>query len=111
MRYLSYTMPAGRGQPLPPRLRALRRCVGAADGGRWPGSGDELRLRFHPGRLPALATRCKRDLLVLVDGWSKCCRGRTKHAMIFPSPSAHGEPCYNPERGKAQVAASVSRGL
>jgi hypothetical protein len=35
------------------------------------GSGDELRLLFRAGGLPALKPGLKRDFLLLVDGWAK----------------------------------------
>jgi len=35
------------------------------------GSGDELRLRFPCGRLPALPAGWRRDFLLLVEGWAK----------------------------------------
>ena len=51
------------------------------------GSGDELKLRFDPAKLPALPSGWKRDFLVFVDGWSKDADANTAFAeSVEPLP-------------------------
>jgi tetratricopeptide (TPR) repeat protein len=58
------------------------------------GSGDEIRLRFDPSRLPALRPDWKRDFLVLVDGWSKDADANTAHADSVEPLPFHGMSGY-----------------
>ncbi len=99
--------PAAMWNPVPglyTRYGSVRELLAAADD-RFVimASGDEIRLRFDPGRLPALAAGWKRDFLVLVDGWSKDADANTAfgdsveplpfHAMSrYPYPAAERFP-------------------
>ncbi|MBV9502685.1 MAG: tetratricopeptide repeat protein [Acidobacteriaceae bacterium] len=51
------------------------------------GSGDELKLRFAAGNLPALPEGWKRDYLLLVDGWAKDADANTAYSeTVLPLP-------------------------
>ena len=67
------------------------------------GSGDEVRLRFAAGGLPALPAGWRRDFLLDVDGWAKDADANTAfaesveplpfHAMsAYPYPAAERFP-------------------
>jgi hypothetical protein len=58
------------------------------------GSGDELRLRFDPGPLPALPAGWKRDFLVFVDGWSKDADANTAFGDSVEPLPFHGMSQY-----------------
>jgi len=58
------------------------------------GSGDELRLRFDPSRLPALPTGWKRDFLVYFDGWSKDADANTAYGDSVEPLPFHGMSGY-----------------
>src|SRR5262249_49170151 len=61
------------------------------------GSGDEIRTRFSPRRLPALPAGWKRDFVLLVDGWAKdadpnTAFGDTVEPLPFHSMSSYPYP-------------------
>jgi hypothetical protein len=58
------------------------------------GSGDEIRLRFDPSRLPALPVGWKRDFLVMVDGWSKDADANTAFGDSVEPLPFHGMSRY-----------------
>jgi hypothetical protein len=58
------------------------------------GSGDELKLRFPAGDLPALPDGWKRDFLLRVDGWAKDADANTAFSQsVLPLPF-HGMSAY-----------------
>lgn len=58
------------------------------------GSGDEIRMRFFAGGLPALPAGWKRDFLLLVDGWAKDADANTAFSQsVLPLPF-HGMSRY-----------------
>jgi hypothetical protein len=77
------------------RYGSVRELLAAADD-RFVimGSGDEIRLRFDPARLPALAAGWKRDFLVLVDGWSKDADANTAFGDSVEPLPFHGMSRY-----------------
>ncbi len=99
--------PAAMWNPVPglyTRYGDVRELLAAADD-RFVimASGDEIKLRFDPSRLPPLAPGWKRDFLVLVDGWSKDADANTAfgdsveplpfHAMSrYPYPATEHFP-------------------
>jgi Flp pilus assembly protein TadD len=58
------------------------------------GSGDELRLRFVTGNLPALPAGWKRDFLLMVDGWAKDGDSNTAFARTVTPLPFHGMAAY-----------------
>jgi hypothetical protein len=58
------------------------------------GSGDELRLQFPAGRLPALASGWTRDFLLLVDGWAKDGDANTAYSQTVTPLPFHGMSQY-----------------
>ncbi len=51
------------------------------------GSGDEVALRFDPGRLPPVPAGWRRDFLLLVDGWAKDADANTAFSQsVLPLP-------------------------
>ena len=58
------------------------------------GSGDELRLRFGTGNLPALPAGWKRDFLLMVDGWAKDGDSNTAFARTVTPLPFHGMAAY-----------------
>jgi hypothetical protein len=51
------------------------------------GSGDELKLSFPAGNLPALPQGWSRDFLLLVDGWAKDADANTAFSQsVMPLP-------------------------
>ena len=90
--------PAAMWNPVPglyTRYGSVRELLAAADD-RFVimGSGDEIRLRFDPARLPALAAGWKRDFLVLVDGWSKDADANTAFGDSVEPLPFHGMSAY-----------------
>jgi tetratricopeptide (TPR) repeat protein len=90
--------PAAMWNPVPglyTRYGDVRELLSAADD-RFVimGSGDEIRLRFDPRRLPPLASGWKRDFLVLVDGWSKDADANTAFADSVEPLPFHGMSRY-----------------
>jgi len=58
------------------------------------GSGDEIRMRFAAGALPALPAGWKRDFLLKVDGWAKDADANTAFSQsVLPLPF-HGMSSY-----------------
>jgi len=103
--------PAAMWNPVPglyTRYGSVRELLAAADD-RFVimGSGDEIRLRFDPTRLPPLPAGWKRDFLVLVDGWSKDADANTAYGdSVEPLPfhGMSGYPYPNTERFPADPA-------
>ncbi len=63
------------------------------------GAGDELRLLFPVGRLPALPAGWKRDFLLFVDGWAKDGDANTAYSQSVEPLPFHGMSQYPyPER-------------
>ena len=65
------------------------------------GSGDELKLEFPAGALPALPAGWSRDFLLLVDGWAKDSDANTAFSTsVLPLPfhGMSGYPYGNQER-------------
>ena len=58
------------------------------------GSGDELRLTFSAGSLPALDSGWKRDFLLLVDGWAKDGDANTAFSQSVEPLPFHGMSRY-----------------
>ena len=58
------------------------------------GSGDELRLWFDAGGLPALPEGWRRDFLLFVDGWAKDGDANTAHSQTVGPLPYHGMPQY-----------------
>ncbi|MGE5644517.1 MAG: tetratricopeptide repeat protein [Acidobacteriota bacterium] len=90
--------PAAMWNPVPgvyTRFGDVRELITAVDD-RFVimGSGDELKLRFDPARLPALPAGWKRDFLVFVDGWSKDADANTAHADTVEPLPFHGMTRY-----------------
>jgi len=90
--------PAAMWNPVPglyTRYGDVRELLAAADD-RFVimGSGDEIRLRFDPSRLPALPAGWKRDFLVLVDGWSKDADANTAFGDSVEPLPFHGMSRY-----------------
>ena len=58
------------------------------------GSGDELRLRYDPSKLPDLPEGWKRDFMLLVDGWSKDGDANTAFSDTVKPLPFHGMSSY-----------------
>jgi hypothetical protein len=90
--------PAAMWNPVPglyTRYGDVRELIDAVDD-RFVimGSGDELRLRFDPAKLPTLPAGWKRDFLVFVDGWSKDADANTAFAESVEPLPFHGMSRY-----------------
>ena len=84
-------MPVSMWNPTPglyTRYGDVRPLVGAVDDRMViMGSGDELRLLFPAGNLPAVRPGWRRDFLLLVDGWAKDGDYNTAHSQsVEPLP-------------------------
>ncbi|HXO40562.1 MAG TPA: CRTAC1 family protein, partial [Thermoanaerobaculia bacterium] len=58
------------------------------------GSGDEVRLRFAGGRLPALPAGWRRDFLLDVDGWAKDADANTAYSQSVEPLPFHAMSAY-----------------
>jgi len=58
------------------------------------GSGDEIRTRFSPRRLPALPAGWKRDFVLRVDGWAKDADPNTAFGDTVEPLPFHGMSSY-----------------
>jgi len=58
------------------------------------GSGDELRLRFEAGALPAVAEGMRRSFVLAVDGWAKDRDANTAYSQTVEPLPFHGMSRY-----------------
>ncbi|MEO7648827.1 MAG: hypothetical protein ABIZ80_00025, partial [Bryobacteraceae bacterium] len=94
----SQWMPASMWNPTPGRYTRygdVRELItGIDDRLAIMGSGDELRLLFPSGALPALRSGWKRDFLLLVDGWAKDADANTAYSQTVEPLPFHGMSQY-----------------